>query len=271
MSPSSSAAGSLGVLPDNGVATLKASAPSIVSPASGQLSSGSVQIVATNSAGLFVSIPLSLEFEVWEDTATPRLVASQILPQSGGTTTSYNVPGVLGGANHALRVRARYGDLLGPWSAVVTVSPPPFLGNDDIDANSVIYLHRNIADWEQISVMDGAAISITPSQICFPHSGAGSMPRSIFIDLEIEGNVWVFAPINGQWYGATWDWLRVGQVCKGENLETLGVDQIRIPPMDHNWRAPFGSPICFAVSSRARDDVEGGRARTNIACTTVPY
>jgi hypothetical protein len=270
MSPSTSSAGGVNVLPESGPATLKASAPQILSPTQGQeLPPGAVTVVAANAQGLYVAVPLDIEFEVWEDSPVPVRVAYTRIPQSGGTSTTYVVPTSLkGGINHQIRARAMYGDASGPWSAAVTVAPPAFVGQDEIDANQVIYLHRNIANWAQISTVTD--IRIGSSEICVYHTGAGQFPQSIYGDISIEGNVWVFAPIGGQWYGATWDWLRPGQECKGENTNQLGVDQIRIPPMDGGWRPPSGSPICFAMSARARDDVEAGEVRTNIKCTTVP-
>jgi hypothetical protein len=270
LSPSTSNTGGANVLPDGGPATLKASAPQILSPTQGQeLPPGALTIVAANAAGLYIPVPLDIEFEVWEDTPAPVRVAFTRIPQFAGTTTTYVVPTSLkGGIRHAIRARAKYGDASGPWSAVISVTPSASVGLDEIDANQVTYLHRNIANWEQISVVTD--IRIGASEICVFHTKAGQFPTSIYGDISIEGNVWVFAPIGGKWYGATWDWLRPGQVCKGENTNQLGVDQIRIPPMDGGWRPPSGSPICFAISARARDDVQAGEVRTNIKCTTVP-
>jgi hypothetical protein len=212
-------------------------------------------------------VPLEIEFELWDISDTARLVASRVMPQDPGGATSW-APGVSlrRDAEHRARARARYDGAAGAWSTPVVFIGKAFLGLDEIDAHDVTYLHTNIADWPQTSVVTG--ITMGPSQICVFHTGANRFPVSIFGEIEVEGNLWVFAPIGGRWYGATWDWVRPGQQCKGENKYQLGPDQIRIPPMN-TWIPESGSPICFAVSARARDGVPAGQERSNIACTTT--
>jgi hypothetical protein len=148
--------------------------------------------------------------------------------------------------------------------AVLILLPSVVAAQDQIDPRSVTYLHRSIADWPITSTLARVDLS---NGICFPHSKAGQWPRSPFGEIEIEGNPWVFAQINGRWYGATWDWLRPGQTCKGERVEDLGQHQIRIPPMDGSWQPNQASQLCWAVSTRARDGVMAGQERSNIVCT----
>jgi hypothetical protein len=139
---------------------------------------------------------------------------------------------------------------------------------DQIDPRAVTYLHRSIADWPITSSLSRVDLS---NGICFPHTKAGQWPQSALgepgQEIQIEGNPWVFAQIGGRWYGATWDWLRPGQTCKGERVEDLGAHQIRIPPMDGNWIPNQATPLCWAVSTRARDGVLAGQERSNIVCT----
>lgn len=141
-------------------------------------------------------------------------------------------------------------------------------GGDDIDARNVRYLHRNVADWPITSQI--TSVTIRPGEICVDHTGAGRFPTSRFGTIDVEGNVWVFARFGGQWYAGTYDWLRPGQVCKAVSGDELGVDQIRIPPMDASWRPRSGDQIGFMVSTRARDDVRAGEERTNIKVITWP-
>jgi hypothetical protein len=139
---------------------------------------------------------------------------------------------------------------------------------DQIDPRAVTYLHRSIADWPITSSLSRVDLS---NGICFPHTKAGQWPQSALgepgQEIQIEGNPWVFAQIGGRWYGATWDWLRPGQTCKGERVEDLGAHQIRIPPMDGNWIPNQATQLCWAVSTRARDGVLAGQERSNIVCT----
>ncbi|MBI4520107.1 MAG: hypothetical protein HY701_04680 [Gemmatimonadetes bacterium] len=258
--------------------TLKASAPAITSPAQGQeIDEKTMTIVVGSARGTYVDAALDLEIEVWKGSVGGgTLVDSTIRPQQAGSTSFTPAGELEGETQYLIRARARLADAFGPWSPVVTVTTIAFVvtpapgsfGNDQINPFEVVYLHRNIAAWEQTSLVTG--LTISSGQICVYHTGAGTFPQSIFGDIFIEGNIWVFAPINGVWYGATWDWLRPGQECKGEGLRDLGPDQIRKPPMDHTWNPAPGTPVCFAMSARARDEVEAGEVRTNIACTTVP-
>jgi hypothetical protein len=144
----------------------------------------------------------------------------------------------------------------------------PGSGGDDIDATQVNYIHRNIARWDITSTITD--ITITRSEICIDHTAAGRFPTSILGDIRVEGNTWVFAKFGGQWFGATYDWLRPGQVCKAVTGDELGVDQIRRAPMDGNWAPRTGDEIGFAVSTRARDEVEAGEERTNIKVIRWP-
>ena len=149
-------------------------------------------------------------------------------------------------------------------------SPSPSPGSgDEINPRSIRWLHRDVSSWPITSRITD--VSVSSSQICVDHTGAGRFPTSTFGTIQVEGNVWIFAQFGGQWYGATYDWLRPGQVCKGVTGGELGPDQIRIAPMDGSWRGPrSGDSVGFMVSARARDDVSAGAERTNIAVIRWP-
>jgi len=259
-------------------ATLKATQPAIVSPApNAEVTESTVTFVMDNARGVYVDATLSVLVELWKgQPGSGTFVESTVMPQGQGQT-SWTPDGKLEGlTEYSVRARATLNNAMGPWSSTVSfttaalaaaVTQGAFDG-DDIDPFQVVYLHRDISDWAKISTMSD--VSITPGQICFDHTGAGQFPQSEFGDISVEGNVWVFAEFNGVWFGATWDWLRPGQVCKGESLEALGGEQIRIHPMDGSWVPAPGSTLCFAVSARARDEIEAGAVRTNIKCTVVP-
>ena len=100
-------------------------------------------------------------------------------------------------------------------------SPTSSNGEDDLDARSVRYLHPNIANWR--ITLRITNVSISAREICVDHTAAGRFPRSPFGDIQVEGNVWVFARFGGQWVAATYDWLKPGQVCKGVTGDELGV------------------------------------------------
>ena len=235
-----------------------------------------------------------------------QLSKQEASPDAGGTTTFRIREDLLAAdTEYWWQVRATDDVEEGPWSSVKfrTTAPPPPGGSggsgggsggsgggsggsggssggsggggsngDEIDASSVRYLHRDISGWEVVSRI--TRIDVSGHRICVYHTGAGRLGRSRFGNpgeqIDVEGNIWVFAQFGGRWYGATWDWLRIGQQCKNESTSALGPEQIRRAPMDHTWRPRTGDRLCFAMSSRARDGVEAGRRRSNIACRTIP-
>ena len=122
--------------------------------------------------------------------------------------------------------------------------------------------------------------SVRPGEVCVRHTQAGRWPfsRDVFPpDAEypngapIEGNIWIFGFIDGQWYGATWDWLRPGQECKHESADTFGRDQIRKWPMDASWVPKRGDPIGLMMSTIARTSLRAGYERTNVVLIEWPY
>lgn len=143
--------------------------------------------------------------------------------------------------------------------------PPPPSNPNTINLNQVNWLHTNISGWAQTSTITG--VDITGDQICVYHTRAGTWPRTEFGNedpIEVEGNVWIIAFVNGAWWAATYDWLRPGQECKFVTGSELGPDQIRIPPLDAGWQPKSGDTVGFMVSTRARDSVRNGEERTNV-------
>lgn len=150
-----------------------------------------------------------------------------------------------------------------------TPNPPPGGGGDELDLSKVTFLHNDVSRWRITSKVTD--VSISRSEICVDHTGAGRFPTSQFGTIAVEGNVWILAQFNGRWYAATYDWLRPGQVCKGVTGGELGPDQIRIAPMDASWPGPrSGETVGFMVSTRARDDVSAGEERTNVVLVRWP-
>src|SRR3989344_2384426 len=154
-------------------------------------------------------------------------------------------------------------------SGVFYVLNTPVVLADDISPASINWLHTNVGGWSVTSTI--TKVDITSDTICIYHTKAGQWPPSQFDTIQIEGNPWIFAKINGQWHGATWDWLRVGQQCKGMTAIEIGKDQIRIPPLDSSWVPQQGDQIGFMMSARARDDVRTVTERSDIVVVTWPY
>jgi hypothetical protein len=97
---------------------------------------------------------------------------------------------------------------------------------------------EDVSDWKITSQVTD--VSIDPRTICVYHTKAGQWPTAdIFgVGIPIEGNMVFVGNIGGQWYAASIDWLKPGVVCKGMTAEEIGVDQVRVPPMDASWPGP---------------------------------
>jgi hypothetical protein len=171
-----------------------------------------------------------------------------------------------------IRVTVRAAPAPPPPGTPPPAPPPPGgggAGADEIDPRTITWLHTDVSSWPITSRITN--VTITRSEICVDHTGAGRFPTSRFGDIMVEGNVWIVASFNGRWYAATYDWLRPGQVCKAVTGDELGRDQIRIPPMDASWPGPrSGETVGFLVSTRARDGVPAGQERTNIVLVRWP-
>ena len=186
---------------------------------------------------------------------------------------------------HYWRARATNGTLTTSWSPIAVFRTPSSGGGgggggvDEIDLSQVTWLHTNVSNWAVTSTVTG--VSISTSQVCVFHTAAGQWPFSTDVfpvepgdppgGAPIEGNPWIFAFINGRWYGATWDWLRPGQECKGITAEEFGRDQIRISPMDASWTPQAGETVGFMMSTIARTSLRAGEERSNVVLVTWPY
>lgn len=137
-------------------------------------------------------------------------------------------------------------------------------GTDDINASSVVYLHANISSWAVTSTV--TRVTIDPgSQICIFHTKAGKWPTPF--EHNVEGNVWAFANINGTWHGATWEWIRSGQVCKHIEKEW---PRFATPAPMSSWRPRSGELVGFGTSTHARNARRTINERSNIVLVPWP-
>jgi hypothetical protein len=93
-------------------------------------------------------------------------------------------------------------------------------------------------------------------------------------DAEIEGNAWVFARVGGQWYAATYEWLRTGQVCKSIDANNIGphtsIGQNSTGNPLHGWRPASGETVGFMVTTRARDGNFTSNERSQVTLVKWP-
>ena len=227
-------------------------------------------------------------FEIASDSGFTNVVARLTVPQSPETTTSATPNDLAADSTFYWRAHTvahdKSGEVTSPYSTTESFRTPPLspapspapspgpAAGDELDLSKVTFLHANVSGWAVTSTV--LSVSISSTQVCVNHTKTGQWPTSepFGPGVPIEGNPWIFAFINGQWYGATWDWLRVGQVCKSVTAEEFGRDQIRIYPMDRSWVPKKGDQIGCMMSTRARDRAgSAGTERSNVVLTTWPY
>lgn len=128
--------------------------------------------------------------------------------------------------------------------------------------SEITLLHApDVFDWPATSQVTDAS---TTGDICVFHTMAGKWPT--FQDEPEfpvgEGNPWVIAEVNGRWFAATYEWLRVGQQCKGVTQDNWG-PHTKKAPLD-SWRPQRGELIGLFMSTRARDRGRTSNERTDV-------
>jgi len=147
---------------------------------------------------------------------------------------------------------------------------PPEMSLSDVE-----WLHHNVSSWSQTSTM--APVSIGNGQVCMNHDGAQRWATSTCCGgVEVNANPWVFAwkpsleSLGGQWYAATWEWMRPGQTCK--NSTSVAGDHIKQSPFHSTsgWRPSSGEALYFMVSGLARGSERNQAERTDIQRVAWP-
>lgn len=160
-------------------------------------------------------------------------------------------------------------------SLVVTVvaadTPDPIPGGgDEINANSLVWLHPNAANWPITSTTTN--VSVSKAQICISHTKAGKWP----VLNALEGNPWIVANVNGTWYAANYEWLRPGQICKAlgvpnehpDTAHALG-PHIKISPLT-TWVPKSGETVYFFVTTINRSGLRTSDERSNMVKVIWP-
>jgi len=89
----------------------------------------------------------------------------------------------------------------------------------------------------------------------------------------VNATPWAIVNVNGQWYAATFEYLRVGQMAKpmGVLSQTGGMgDHFKVPPLS-SWRPRSGERFGLMVSGLARGtSLRNVQERSNICMVTWP-
>ena len=79
----------------------------------------------------------------------------------------------------------------------------------------------------------------------------------------LNANPWVIVKwTDGNWYAATWEWLRFGQTSKSMVGKSWG-EHIKQKPLN-NWEPVKGERVGFFVSGLARDKRRNNKERSTV-------
>ena len=123
------------------------------------------------------------------------------------------------------------------------------------------WLDTDVSGWAQTAALHA---SVGGGSIHLPYDKAKAWPA---VD-GANANPWVFVNLNGQWYAATYEWLRHGQTAKPMAVLSGG-GHINIPPLSA-WRPHSGERIGLMVSGLARSSLRNVKERSNVVMVTWP-
>jgi hypothetical protein len=261
-------------------ASVDLQAPQAVSPEINATVAGLRPTFVVQNAGRSGPVgPISYRFEIAENNGFSSLTAQGTAQEQGGGQTSWS-PDVDLPTGKTLYWRVRTMDSANNASSsfcntrAFTVSKT----GDEIDASTITWLSpacTDISNWKITSqVTDTYVDSRT---ICVYHTKAGQWPLADVFGMgvnNIEGNMLLVAKYNGKWYGGGIDWLGSGRVCKGMTADEIGVDQIRVAPLDASWPGPqAGDQVGLLVSTPSSDriPIRTINERSNIKVVIWPY
>lgn len=131
---------------------------------------------------------------------------------------------------------------------------------------SIQWLGANVAAWPATATLRASVSSTT---ITLDYDKA-NVWRAVS---GVNANPWVFVKwSDGNWYAATWEYLRRGQTSKP--MCVLGKcgghgDHIKQPPLS-SWRPRSGERIGLMVSGLARGQLRNHQERSNVVMVTWP-
>ena len=153
------------------------------------------------------------------------------------------------------------------YSVVWSFTTPLQGTTGGLNLSQVTWLHTNVSGWPVTSTITSTSIGNPP--ICINHTKSGAWPSVQAGGTIVEGNPWVFANVGGQWYAATYKWIRPGQTCKQISASNIG-GHIKQNPLT-GWSPKSGEQIGLMVSTPARFGPQGPvNERSNVVLTTWP-
>lgn len=193
-------------------------APVLVSPAQGEaVFSARPTFTVNNAAKTGDTGVMTYEFQVATSATFASVTATATIPEQPVRTTwtpSSNLPE--GTIFWRVRASDPASGVVGPFSSSTSFDRRPE-SPDQIDLSQVTIVigPTNIGTWPIGARVSSATAG--PGQICINHPALSTWPGTIFFDdpgALVQGNQWMFAQINGRWYGGSGRWFRPDQPCK---------------------------------------------------------
>ena len=143
-----------------------------------------------------------------------------------------------------------------------------------LDLSAVAWLHTDVTGWAQTATL--SSVSIDSSHVCLDYDKANDWPIGQISGVDAVANPWVFIwrpdleGDDGQWYGATWEWMRPGQTCKAST--SVAGDHIKQSPYHptSGWAPSSGETLHFMVSGMARMGTPNIQERSNLVQVVWP-
>ena len=132
-------------------------------------------------------------------------------------------------------------------------------------SGTIHWLHPDVSSWPATAKLEA---SVGDGAISLPYDKA----RVWFAVKGANANPWVFVNLNGEWYAATFEYLRHGQISKPMAVlsKTGGMgDHIKVAPLS-KWRPTSGERIGLMVSGLARGGLRNVKERSNVVMVTWP-
>ena len=145
-----------------------------------------------------------------------------------------------------------------------TPTPTNAIAGDEIAVSNIVWLDTDVSKWEITSKLD---VSLSGSLIVYDQDGTTKWPATYVDGGYVSGNPWVFVYKNGEWYGATHEWMRPRQTRKNKS----SVSGSHIKEYNHfssSWVPTPGVKYGFMVSGLARTSARNAEERTQIMLMT---
>ena len=128
----------------------------------------------------------------------------------------------------------------------------------------LVWLHADVSGWPATATLNA---SVSGATIILDYNKARVWPGREHVGAFVNANPWVIVQHKGQWYAATWEWLRFGQTSKA--AAALEPGHIKRRELD-DWMPVSGERYGFMVSGLARDHVRNVSERSNVSWVVWP-